>query len=169
MKNEKLSTWADISTIAASVVAIIALVFATYQFIDNQKSQREATHMQLKALEYEKNARASNLFIKYNDVMALLAQQQRQDQAEAKNQTDDNDTAYWQESLAITLIDSLVELKRPDWDKTVDWMISNHLTFIQQHPLDCDNYSEAFISKLMSASDNTSVCLETSQQPSSKG
>ena len=148
MDSNKLTAAADISTIIASAVAIVALVLGGYQFYQGQKSQQEATAMQLKALAYEKESRASDLFIKYNEVMSGLLVQKA-----------DSEARYWQENLAIGLVDSLVQLERPDWQKTIQWMISNHLPFMADNPLNCDEYDPRFVALLIAKAGDKACSL----------
>lgn len=60
-KTERLQRWSHIATISASIVAIAALIFGTYQFRCTQALQREN-------LDFERETKAVDLFIKYNDL-----------------------------------------------------------------------------------------------------
>lgn len=140
--SSKLGAWAHIATIASSVVAIAALAFGSYQFYETQKAQRESIALQKDSLEHERNAKAIELFVKYNELM--LQPNASGSQIERK------ESRYWKQNLAVGLLESLFNLTRgsKEWEATVGWALERHGTFIRENRLSCMTYSGEFVAYL---------------------
>jgi len=142
----RLKAWAHLATIAASLVAVAALVIGTGQFVETQKAQRESIALQNATLHQERvttaaelNAKAVELFVKYNELMLQPTP------SAGKNSR--REARYWKDNLAVNLLESLYNLTRGnrEWETTVGWALDRHGRFIREQRLPCAAYSSEFV------------------------
>ena len=142
----RLKIWAHVATIATSVAIVAALFIGSRQFIETGKNQRELLVAQKASLLQERhvqaaelNARAVELFLRYNDLMQQL------NGPVAKNAK--KESRYWKENLAVNLLESLFNLTRGnrEWETTITWALDKHTRFIREQRLSCAAYSPEFI------------------------
>jgi hypothetical protein len=115
-----LTNFADISTIAACVTAILALACSSWQFIATQKSTRES--------------QAVSLFLKFNELNIAQGIQN----SEKSN--------FWYENSKFAITESLFEIahKSETWRTTIRWMLNQQNVFIKDGGFDDVTYSEEF-------------------------
>lgn len=156
----RLKIWANVATIATSVVIVAALFIGSRQFIETEKNQRELLIAQKASLLQERhvqaaelNARAVELFLRYNDLMQQL------NGAVAKNAK--KETRYWKENLAVNLLESLFNLTRGnrEWETTIAWALEKHMRFIREQRLSCTAYSPEFVRYLEKNAGSRAVSL----------
>jgi hypothetical protein len=147
---QKLYSWATIqnlsslATIIAALVAMVAFGLGYKQFNETQQSTRKTLSLQREALEMERESRAVDLFVKYNDLM-------REPRPKRMNRAPDAD--LWRSNLAIGIAESIFRLRRSDegWKNTVEWMISQHSKFLGRRRLNCQTYDSEFVSLITDA------------------
>ncbi|KXB31772.1 hypothetical protein AT959_05320 [Dechloromonas denitrificans] len=156
----RLKIWAHVATIATSVVIVAALFIGSRQFIETGKNQRELLVAQKASLLQERhvqaaeiNARAVELFLRYNDLMQQL------NGPVAKNAK--KETRYWKENLAVNLLESLFNLTRGnrEWETTIAWALEKHIRFIREQRLSCTTYSPEFVRYLEKTAGARAVSL----------
>ncbi len=156
----RLKNWAHVATIATSVVIVAALFIGSRQFIETEKNQRELLVAQKASLIQERhvqaaelNARAVELFLRYNDLMQQL------NGPVPKNAKKEN--RYWKENLAVNLLESLFNLTRGnrEWETTIAWALEKHLRFIREQRLACTAYSPEFVRYLEKIAGARAVAL----------
>jgi len=157
---QRLKIWAHVATISTSLVIVAALFIGSRQFIETEKSQRELLVAQKASLLQERhvqaaelNARAVELFLRYNDLMQQL------NGPVAKNTKKEN--RYWKENLAVNLLESLFNLTRGnrEWETTIAWALEKHLRFIREQRLSCTAYSPEFVRYLEKTAGTRAVAL----------
>ncbi len=141
-----LKTGAHVSTLLASLVVVGAVLAGLQQFAETQRAQREAIVARQALLvregevrAVESNARAADLFIKYNDLVQQL------NAMPARNAR--RDGRYWKEGLAVGLLESLFNLTRGDrdWEASIAWSLDRHARFVREQRLPCATYSDEFV------------------------
>ncbi len=156
----RLKNWAHVATIATSVAIVAALFIGSRQFIETEKNQRELLVAQKASLIQERhvqaaelNARAVELFLRYNDLMQQL------NGPVPKNAKKEN--RYWKENLAVNLLESLFNLTRGnrEWETTIAWALEKHLRFIREQRLACTAYSPEFVRYLEKIAGTRAVAL----------
>lgn len=154
--SSKLVVWAHIATISSSIVAVVALVFGSYQFYETQKAQRDSIALQKDAFEHELYAKTIDLLMKYNELM--LQPPPSGSKAKKKEEW------YWKQNLAISMLEAIFTLTKGDneWEATVRWALQRHEHFIRENRLSCMTYSSefvAFLENVFTAQPN-SLCLD---------
>ena len=106
IKTKTLERSSYFATIAVAVVGICALLVGVYQFSETQKQQRET-------LELERQAKAVELFVKYNDLMR---------EAAAQKSRENTGAVFWRNNLSIAITESIWNLTIGDsgWESTGD-------------------------------------------------
>lgn len=141
-----LKTGAHVSTLLASLVVVVAVLAGLQQFAETQRVQREAIVARQALLVregevrvVESNARAADLFIKYNDLVQQL------NAMPTRNVR--RDGRYWKEGLAVGLLESLFNLTRGDrdWEASIAWSLDRHARFVREQRLPCATYSDEFV------------------------
>jgi hypothetical protein len=146
----KLQNSANIATVIASIVAIITFYYGYQQFQETQQATRENLILQKDALNQERESRAVELFIKYNELM-------KESVANFANVNKDNQ--FWRDNLAIGIAESIFKLRETDegWIQTVSWMLTNHQAYFNKIGLNCKTYDPDFI-KLITKVYNRDFC-----------
>ena len=141
-----LKTGAHVSMLLASLVVVVAVLAGLQQFAETQRVQRESIVARQALLvregevrAVESNARAADLFIKYNDLVQQL------NAMPARNAR--RDGRYWKEGLAVGLLESLFNLTRGDrdWEASIAWSLERHARFVREQRLPCATYSDEFV------------------------
>ena len=122
MSASLVSEAANISTIIASIVAVIALIAGAIQFIATQKSSRET--------------QAVDLFIKFNNL-----------NIEQSHSTRTEESDYWYDNSKFVITESLYNItyNSVSWVDTVKWMLNQQANFIKKTSFVVDSYSEKFL------------------------
>lgn len=152
----KLKVWAHMVTMASSLVVVVAVLFGSYQFYETQKLQRESIAIQKDSLEPERNAKAVELFVKYNELMMQPTT--------GVSKTAKREAWYWKENLAVSLLESLFNLTngRQEWEAMVGWALEKHGRFIREQRLSCGAYTDQFINYVEKtfAAEHLALCRE---------
>ena len=152
----KLKVWTHLVTMASSLVVVAAVVFGSYQFYETQKLQRESIAIQKDSFEPERNAKAVELFVKYNELMMQPTT--------GVSKAAKREAWYWKENLAVSLLESLFNLTsgRQEWEAMVGWALEKHGRFIREQRLSCGAYTEQFISYVEKtfAAEHLALCRE---------
>ena len=140
MPDSRLQRLAHTAGIAAGLVAVAAFVLGYSQFRDTQRAERES-------LSLQREARAVDLFVKYNELMRDAP----------RSRTNNANDAFWRGNLAMALSESIFRLTEDDsgWRETVKWMVSDHTADL---PLNCATYDTAFVTLVRGVADSISVC-----------
>lgn len=162
-QGDRLGVWRSAALLLASGVAIVALSVGGYQFVETQKMQRESMLIERASLlqvqhakEVERNARAVELLLKYNELMVQLGLPvPKGARKEAR---------YWKESLAVSLLESLYNLTRGnrEWENVIALALDRHGRFIREQRLSCSAYSHEFVAFLekVLVSKSTALCRD---------
>lgn len=136
-KPTRLGGAANLATIAASFVAVFALGFGYYQFQATQVLTRQTLQLQKDALRHEQEAKAIDLFLKFNEV--------QQGMSPTRGKT--KDALYWQQNIAMTITESVFKLTQGDagWMATVEFMLREQVDFLTKDGLECDTFLPDFI------------------------
>jgi hypothetical protein len=160
---DRLGVWRSAALLLASGVAIVALSVGGYQFVETQKVQRESMLIERASLlqvqhakEVERNARAVELLLKYNELMIQLGLPvPKGARKEAR---------YWKESLAVSLLESLYNLTRGnrEWENVIALALDRHGRFIREQRLSCSAYTGEFVAYLekVLVSKSTALCRD---------
>ena len=154
----KLKVWTHLVTMASSLVVVAAVVFGSYQFYETQTLQRESIAIQKDSFEPERNAKAVELFVKYNELMMQPTT--------GVSKAAKREAWYWKENLAVSLLESLFNLTsgRQEWEAMVGWALEKHGRFIREQRLSCGAYTEQFINYVEKtfAAEHLALCRERS-------
>lgn len=125
-----------VSSVATAVVAALALSFSVWQFNEGQKLAQEN-------LDSEKEAKAVELFIKFNEM---------KEEMESKSTADSAGVGFWRENSLLGITESLYNLTQGNdkWESTIDWMLGMQKDFLQERGINCNTYSSEFIELLKS-------------------
>lgn len=131
IKTETLKRTSYIASIVAAMVAICAFLFGTYQFNETQKLQRDS-------LELERQTKAVELFVRYNDLMREAAVRKPRENIEA---------IFWRHNLSIAIAESIWNLTSDDlgWESTVKGMLLHQDQIKRIDDLDCATYNSSFV------------------------
>lgn len=143
-----ISPWAGI---AAAIVGIFALSFGYKQFRATQEATRQTLSLQREGLDLDRDAKAIDLFLKYNDLMV---------QPRSSRKSGIGDAAFWRENLAVGIADSIFKIRGEDtsWKETVRWMIDDHKDFFNENGLDCATYDPDFV-QLVNQEMKHNICV----------
>lgn len=152
----KLKVWTHMVTMASSLVVVVSVVFGAYQFYETQKLQRESIVIQKDSFEPERNAKAVELFVKYNELMMQPTA--------GVSKTAKREAWYWKENLAVSLLESLFNLTsgRQEWEAMVGWALEKHGRFIREQRLSCGAYTDQFVNYVEKtfAAERFALCRE---------
>jgi len=119
-------------------VASLALWFGYWQFRETQTLAQKTLTLQLDALEHDREAKAVDLFLKFNEVQHSIAVRRPKLKGEA---------LFWQQNMALTITESVFKLMEDDegWKATVKFMLREQTDFLKDPGMQCDTYLPAFV------------------------
>jgi hypothetical protein len=124
----ELSSWANWSTIAASVTAVLALTISAFQFYLTQRSSRES--------------QAIDLYLKWNNLYI-----DEENNRHAANKTTLNvESSYWYDNCKLAITEALFEVTygSREWSATVEYMLKRQGKSVSEDGLKWDTYSPRF-------------------------
>lgn len=126
----RLDSLAHFFTIVASIGTVGALVAGSYQF---QKTQALAQE----TLQMEREAKAVELYIKFNE----LKESEVVGQVESKQEA-----TYWRNNSLLSITESIANLTlgNLNWQETISWMLELQQPFLSGEQLNCKTYSDEF-------------------------
>ena len=132
---KSISPWA---TIVAAAVAVFTFYYGYQQFRQTQQATRDALALQREAAEVDRESKAVELFVKYNEVMLEPHPSPKSGKAPSE---------FWRDNLAISIAESIFKLRGNEagWRETVRWMLSNHAENLKKKGLDCPTYDGEFV------------------------
>ena len=135
---ESIERKAHAATITASLVAIAALLAGTYQFLKTQELTQENLRLQAETLSNDRETKAIEFFIKFNEIKKDLAGKSASGSEPAQD--------FWNHNLALTLTESVFRLTEgdPGWKKTTLWMLESQRPFLESVPQGCRTFSQNF-------------------------
>jgi hypothetical protein len=124
MTSVKIQNAANLATIFAALVAAGSFYYGYQQFKQTQTDTRELLKLEKEALDHERESRAVDLLVKYNEVVA---------------ETPDN--------LGVSLAESVFRVRKDDagWKETVVWMLGHHVNYLKKYGLQCPTFDSEFI------------------------
>ncbi len=136
MQTATLERGSYIATMVAAVITAFLLLLAAYQFRAAQQDARET-------LDLEREAKAVDLYVRYNDLM--------QDAAARKTARNPRG-AEWRGNLVVLLAESIFRLRKADsgWVATVAGMLQTEDSIAVVNDLDCRTYDPAFVALAVS-------------------
>ena len=132
---------AHIATVIAALVAILAFGFGLSQFNETQRLTRENLKLQMEALSHERESKAIDLFVKFNELQKEVAGKPLPRKGEA---------GFWHHNMLLALTESIYKLTEGDtgWHETVVWMLTSQKPFLVAVPQGCKTFAAEFL-KLM--------------------
>ena len=129
---------AHIATVIASIVAVVTFSVGLYQFTETQKLSRENLRLQAATLNHERESKAVELFLKFNELQKEVA---------AKPLPRKGDAAFWHYNMMLALTESVFKLTEGDsgWRETVAWMLETQRPFLESVPQGCRTFVEPFV------------------------
>lgn len=150
MASIKLEHCAHCATIVAALVTVGGLYYGVTQFAKTQEDARRVYAQQEQALDQERDSKAMDLFVKYNELMS---------EAAPGKKSGEGGSNYWRDNLAIAIAESIFRFRRNDsgWKQTVVWMLSNHTSYLKKNGLNCPTYDPDFV-KLANTATQANLC-----------
>jgi hypothetical protein len=135
---QKAANWASI---AASIIAAIALLTGLGQFIVTQRLSHKNLELQAETLKTEREMKAIELFVKFNEMEQEVA---------TKPPPRRGDAAFWRYSALLSITESVFTLTKGDlsWDVTVAWMLDTQRPFLSQTPFNCKMFAPLFLDRM---------------------
>jgi hypothetical protein len=135
---------ASIATVLAAAIAGVALLVGLWQFNRTQQLTRQNLLLQAKALQHEREVKAIELFLKFNELNAELVSESRSAGSEG---------AFWKHNALLAITESVFRLTAGDvgWRETVLWMLQIQKPFIVDNPINCKTFAPEFIELIKSS------------------
>ena len=129
---------AHIATVAASIVAIVAFAVGLTQFNETQRLSQDNLRVQAETLNHERESKAVELFLKYNELQKEVASKPLPRKGEA---------AFWHHNMLLALTESVFKLTEGDtgWGKTVEWMLETQKPFLEGVSQGCTTFATEFV------------------------
>jgi hypothetical protein len=117
---------------------MLALGFGYYQFRATHLLTREALALQLDALKHEREAKALDLFLKFNEIQQSIVSPSRKTTEQV---------LFWQKNIAVTTTESVFKLTEgdPGWMATVAFMLREQTEFLKDNGLECATFLPGFV------------------------
>ncbi len=130
-----ISPWA---TVIAAAVAVFTFYYGYQQFRQTQQAARGTLTLQRETLESDRESKAVELFIKYNELML---------EPTSSPKSPKRPSEFWRDNLALSIAESIFKLRRDEegWRETVKWMLSKHAENLKKKGLDCSTYDPEFV------------------------
>lgn len=143
-RNVAMERAAHISTIVASLVAILAFGFGLWQFTETQTLTRVNLSLQAETLDHERESKALEFFLKFNELQKEIAN---------KPLPKRGDAYFWHYNMLLTITESVYRLTRadPGWQETVLWMLQVQSQFLESVPQGCRTFNADFVTLLRKA------------------
>jgi hypothetical protein len=137
-RKENMERAASIATVVAAVVAIVTFAVGVYQFTDTQQLARKNLELQAATLNQERESKAIELFLKFNELEKEVA---------TKPMPKKGDASFWQYNMMLTLTESVFRFTEGDdgWQETVDWMLETQRPFLEGTPQGCRTFAASFL------------------------
>lgn len=134
----------NIATVAGAVVATIAFLFGVWQFYETQQLARENLRLQAETLAHERDTKAIELFIRFNELQKEVA---------SKPLPRKGDAAFWHYNMMLSLTESVFRLTEGDagWRETVKFMLDTQRPFLEGVPQGCGTFSQPFLELMKAA------------------
>lgn len=134
----------DVATVVASLVAIVAFGVGLGQFSLTQQLARENLRLQAQALDDERESKAVELFLKFNELQQAVANKPLPPKGSA---------AFWNHNMLLGLTESVFRLTEGDrrWGETVEWMLSVQRPFLEGEPQGCATFADVFVRMMLRA------------------
>ena len=141
---------AQLATVIASIFAMFAIGLGYLQFRETQVATRQALRLQADTLQHERDSKAIEFFIKFNELQRDLSE---------KALSQKSETTFWQYNMLLALTESVYRLTEgdPGWYETVRWMVKSQRSFLEGTPQGCVTMTPAFV-RLMKDEVPRTVC-----------
>ena len=135
---------AHLATIVGAVVAAGALLVGVYQFTETQQMTRRNLELQMETLQHEREMKAVELFLKFNEQQQGLA---------AKPPPRKGEAAFWRYNALLGTTEAVFKLTRGDegWEETVSWMLEVQRPFLLQTEFNCKTFADDFVVRMKNA------------------
>jgi len=139
----KLQNAANVATIVAAIFATAAIWLGYYQFSETQKLTRDSLSLQVSALKNDREMKAVELFLKFNETQQDLATKPVPKKGEA---------LFWRHNALLATTETVFRLTSEDagWSETVDWMLEMQKPFLVQTEFRCKSFAETFLVRMRS-------------------
>jgi len=132
---------ANLATVGAAAITAVTVLFSGWQFIESQKLAQANLHLQAEALSNEREAKAIELFQKFNEQQQELA---------SKALPKRNETTFWHHNGMLTTTEAVFRLTEgdPGWTATVEWMLQVQEPFLRQTEFRCESFAKNFLAHM---------------------
>jgi len=135
---------AHLATVVGALVAAVALLVGVYEFTKTQRMARRNLELQMKTLLQDREIKAIELFLKFNEQQQELA---------AKPPPRKGEAAFWRYNALLAATEAVFKLTRGNegWDETVSWMLEVQRPFLLQTEFSCKTFAGDFLLRMKKA------------------
>ena len=134
---------AHAATVVAALIAIFALTFGLWQFNQTQTLTRENLRLQKETLGYERDSKAVELFLKFNELQKDISSHLLPKKGEA---------SFWHHNMLLALTETVYKLTEgdPGWRETVIFMLQTEKPFLDGVEQNCRTFYGPFVELMKS-------------------
>jgi hypothetical protein len=135
---------AHLATVVGALVAAVALLVGVYEFTKTQHMARKNLELQIAMLQKDREIKATELFLKFNEQKEEFAGKPAPRKGEA---------AYWRANALLAATEAVFKLTRGDkgWEETVSWMLEEQRPFLLQSEFSCKTFAGDFLLRMKKA------------------
>ncbi len=128
----------------ATLVAAVALLVGVVQFTKTQHLARRNLDVQMRTLRQDREIKAIELFLKFNEQQQELA---------SKSPPRKGEAAFWRYNALLAATEAVFNLTRgrEGWDETVSWMLEVQRPFLLQTEFSCRTFADDFLLRMKKA------------------
>jgi hypothetical protein len=148
---------ADLATVVGALVAVGVFLFGFHQFAETQEMARRTLELQMETLKNDRELKAMELFLKFNEQEQELATKPPPRKGEA---------GYWRSNALLGTTEAVFRLTRGDkaWETTVSWMLEVQRPFLIQTEFDCSTFAADFVILMKKAAPDLKCKASPNQQ-----
>lgn len=135
---------AHIATVIAAFVAMVTFVVGLWQFNETQRLTRENLRLQAETLYNDRESKAIEFFLKYNELQKEVA---------GKPLPKRGDAAFWHHNTLLALTESIFRYTEgdPGWLETVRWMLQSQQPYLEGVEQGCKTFATKFLDLMKKA------------------
>lgn len=151
MADKRIEIAAHLATTVAAIVAIVTLIFGFFQFRETQRMTREALRLQTDTLGRERQTKAVDLFVKFNEIQREAVASQTVSESEKA-------ASFWRQNLLLSITESIFLLTEGDagWKATTVWMLELQKDFLTS--MKCSTVASQFVALVRTVMKSDDVC-----------
>jgi hypothetical protein len=136
----ELQAAAAVATVMGAIIATGALCFGVYEFNETQNLTQQNLNNQAVTLKQERETKAYELFLEFNEKQQELAVKPPPHKGEA---------AFWRYNALLSMTEAVFRLTKGDagWEETVSSMLEVQRPFLQTG-IYCKTWAEDFVERM---------------------